>query len=95
MEEKLKDLIYKTLNIDIDSMTDEEKDYPLLSKRFSVLPYQMLVFFTRLEREMGVVISDEAVGAGKFNAYNSIRCLVLGESELSEEGYELDEKKYG
>lgn len=92
MEEKLKELIYKTLNIDIDSMTDEEKDYPLLSKRFGVLPYQMLVFFTRLEKEMGVVISDEAIGAGKFNAYNSIRRLVLGENEISETGNELDEE---
>lgn len=90
MEEKLKELIYKTLNIDIDSMTDEEKDYPLLSKRFGVLPYQMLVFFTRLEKEMGVVISDEAIGAGKFNAYNSIWRLVFGENELSETGYELN-----
>ena len=93
MEEKLKELIYKTLNIDIDAMTDEEKDYPLLSKRFGVLPYQMLVFFTRLEKEMGVVIPDEAIGAGKFNAYNSIWSLVQGENELSEEGYEFGREK--
>lgn len=78
MEEQLKEIIYKTLNINVDAMTDEEKDYPLLSKRLGVLPYQMLVFFTRVEKEMGVTISDEDIGAGKFNAYNSIRRLILG-----------------
>lgn len=79
MEEKLKELIYKTLNIDVDKMTDEEKDYPLLSKRFGVMPYQMLVLFIRVEGEMGVIISDEDIGTGKFNAYNSILRLVLGD----------------
>ena len=50
MEKKIKEMIKATLNVNIDNMTEEEKDYPLLSKRFDVMPYQMLVFFTRIEK---------------------------------------------
>lgn len=36
MEKKIKEMIKATLNVNIDNMTEEEKDYPLLSKRFDV-----------------------------------------------------------
>ena len=32
MEKKIKEMIKATLNVNIDNMTEEEKDYPLLSK---------------------------------------------------------------
>lgn len=72
MEEKLKNLIGKTLSVDIDKLTEEERNYPLLSRRFNVMPYQMLVLFTRIEEELAIRISDEAIVNGKFNSYNDI-----------------------
>ncbi len=72
MEEKLKDLIDKTLSVDIDRLTEEERNYPLLSRRFNVMPYQMLVLFTRIEEELAIRISDEDIVNGKFNSYNDI-----------------------
>ncbi|MDE7423851.1 MAG: hypothetical protein K2N51_09185 [Lachnospiraceae bacterium] len=77
MEEKIKEMIKTTLNVNIDNMTEEEKDYPLLSKRFDVMPYQMLVFFTRVEKEFGIKISNESIVDGKFNSYNDISKIVL------------------
>ena len=65
------------LNVNIDNMTEEEKDYPLLSKRFDVMPYQMLVFFTRIEKEFGIRIPDEYIADGKFNSYNDISKIIL------------------
>jgi peptide maturation system acyl carrier-related protein len=72
MEEKLKRLIKDTLSIDISQMTEKEKEYPLLSKRFEVLPYQMLVLFTRIERDFGIRIDEEDIVAGRFNSYSDI-----------------------
>lgn len=72
MEEKLKRLIKDTLCIDISQMTEKEKEYPLLSKRFEVLPYQMLVLFTRIERDFGIRIDEEDIVAGRFNSYSDI-----------------------
>ena len=67
MEEKIKEMIKTTLNVNIDNMTEDEKDYPLLSKKFDVMPYQMLVFFTRVEKEFDIRIPDESIVDGKFN----------------------------
>lgn len=77
MEKKIKEMIKATLNVNIDNMTEEEKDYPLLSKRFDVMPYQMLVFFTRIEKEFGIRIPDECIADGKFNSYNDISKIIL------------------
>lgn len=77
MEKKIKEMIKATLNVNIDNMTEEEKDYPLLSKRFDVMPYQMLVFFTRIEKEFGIRIPDEYIVDGKFNSYNDISKIIL------------------
>lgn len=77
MEKKIKEMIKATLNVNIDNMTEEEKDYPLLSKRFDVMPYQMLVFFTRIEKEFGIRIPDEYIADGKFNSYNDISEIIL------------------
>ena len=77
MEKKIKEMIKATLNVNIDNMTEEEKDYPLLSKRFDVMPYQMLVFFTRIEKEFGIRIPDEYIADGKFNSYNDIFKIIL------------------
>ena len=77
MEKKIKEMIKATLNVNIDNMTEEEKDYPLLSKRFDVMPYQMLVFFTRIEKEFGIRIPDEYIADGKFNSYNVISKIIL------------------
>ena len=77
MEKKIKEMIKATLNVNIDNMTEEEKDYPLLSKRFDVMPYQMLVFFTRIEKEFGIRIPDEYIAVGKFNSYNDISKIIL------------------
>lgn len=77
MEKKIKEMIKATLNVNIDNMTEEEKDYPLLSKRFDVMPYQMLVFFTRIEKEFGIRIPDEHIADGKFNSYNDISKIIL------------------
>ena len=76
MEKKIKEMIKATLNVNIDNMTEEEKDYPLLSKRFDVMPYQMLVFFTRIEKEFGIRIPDEYIADGKFNSYNDISKII-------------------
>ena len=77
MEKKIKEMIKATLNVNIDNMTEEEKDYPLLSKRFDVMPYQMLVFFTRIEKEFGIRIPDEYIADGKVNSYNDISKIIL------------------
>lgn len=77
MEKKIKEMIKATLNVNIDNMTEEEKDYPLLSKRFDVMPYQMLVFFTRIEKEFGIRIPDEYIADGKFNSCNDISKIIL------------------
>ena len=77
MEEKIKEMIKTTLNVNIDNMTEGEKDYPLLSKKFDVMPYQMLVFFTRVEKEFGIRIPDESIVDGKFNSYNDISKIIL------------------
>ncbi len=77
MEKKIKEMIKATLNVNIDNMTEEEKDYPLLSKRFDVMQYQMLVFFTRIEKEFGIRIPDEYIADGKFNSYNDISKIIL------------------
>lgn len=77
MEKKIKEMIKATLNVNIDNMTEEEKDYPLLSKRFDVMPYQMLVFFTRIEKEFGIRIPDEYIADGKFNSYNDISLSLI------------------
>ena len=54
MEEKIKEMIKATLNVNIDNMTEEDKDYPLLSKKFDVMPYLNAVFFTRVEKEFSI-----------------------------------------
>lgn len=77
MEEKIKEMIKTTLNVNIDNMTEDEKDYPLLSKKFDVMPYQMLVFFTRVEKEFDIRIPDESIVDGKFNSYNDISKIIL------------------
>ena len=78
MEEKLKDLIGKTLSVDINKLTEEERNYPLLSRRFNVMPYQMLVLFTRIEAELDIRIPDEDIADGKFNSYNDIVNIIRG-----------------
>lgn len=78
MEEKLKDLIGKTLSVDIDRLTEEERNYPLLSRRFNVMPYQMLVLFTRIEEKFDIRIPDEDIADGKFNSYNDIVNIIRG-----------------
>lgn len=78
MEEKLKDLIDKTLSVDIDRLTEEERNYPLLSRRFNVMPYQMLVLFTRIEEKFDIRIPDEDIADGKFNSYNDIVNIIGG-----------------
>ena len=77
MKEKIKEMIKPTLNVNIDNMTEDEKDYPLLSKKFDVMPYQMLVFFTRVEKEFGIRIPEESIVDGKFNSYNDISKIIL------------------
>ena len=77
MEGKIKEMITTTLNVNIDNMTEDEKDYPLLSKKFDVMPYQMLVFFTRVEKEFDIRIPDESIVDGKFNSYNDISKIIL------------------
>ncbi len=77
MKEKIKEMIKTTLNVNIDNMTEDEKDYPLLSKKFDVMPYQMLVFFTRVEKEFGIRIPEESIVDGKFNSYNDISKIIL------------------
>lgn len=77
MEEKIKEMIKTTLNVNIDNMTEGEKDYPLLSKKFDVMPYQMLVFFTRVEKEFSIKIPDETITEGKFNSYNDISKIII------------------
>lgn len=78
MEGKIKDLIGKTLHVDIDKLTEEEKSYPLLSKRFNVMPYQMLVLFTRIEEELNIRIPDKDIADGKFNSYHDIVNVIRG-----------------
>lgn len=78
MEEKLKNLIGKTLSVDIDRLTEEERNYPLLSRRFNVMPYQMLVLFTRIEEKFDIRIPDEDIADGKFNSYNDIVNIIGG-----------------
>ena len=72
----LKDIIFRTLNIQVDNLTEEEKNYPLLSRKFGFLPYQMLVLFIRIEGEMHVQFSEISVANGKFNSYNNILEMV-------------------
>lgn len=76
LENKLKDIIYRTLDIQIDDLCNEEKNYPLLSRKFGVYPYQMLVLFTRIENEMKIKLSEKAVVEGKFNSYVDILSMV-------------------
>ena len=61
MEKKIKEMIKATLNVNIDNM----------------MPYQMLVFFTRIEKEFGIRIPDEYIADGKFNSYNDISKIIL------------------
>lgn len=72
MEEELKKIIKDTLCIDINQLTEEEKKYPLLSSRFEVLPYQMLVFFSRVEEKLEIKIEEQDIVEGNFNCYLDI-----------------------
>lgn len=72
MEQELKKIIKDTLFIDINQLTEEEKKYPLLSSRFNILPYQMLVFFTRVEEKFEIKIKEEDIVEGNFNCYRDI-----------------------
>lgn len=72
MEEELKKLIKDTLCIDINQLTKEEKKYPLLSSRFDILPYQMLVLFSRVEEQFEIKIEEQDILNGNFNCYSDI-----------------------
>lgn len=72
MEDTLKNLIYNICKVDVNKMTPEERDDPLLSKRFGVMPYQIRGLFVRIEEIFKITVTEEAIIMGKFNSYNGI-----------------------
>ena len=45
----LSEVVKETLKIDINALPDEAKNFPLLSGKFGVEPYQMISFLEAVE----------------------------------------------
>lgn len=72
IEKELNELINDCMEIKIEQLTEDEKNYPLLSSRLGGMPYQMLVLFMKVEKIFGITIDGEKIVNGEFNSYTDI-----------------------
>lgn len=75
----LSEVLKEVLKIDIGALPDEAKDYPLLSGKFGVEPYQMITFLEVVEDKFKIKIPEIAIGKRKFNTFNDIVEIIISE----------------
>ena len=66
----LSEVVKETLKIDINALPDEAKNFPLLSGKFGVEPYQMISFLEAVEDKFGIKVPEIAIAERKFNTFN-------------------------
>lgn len=71
-EKKLKEIIKKVINVDIDGLPEEAKNFPLLSRRFNVQPHEMMVLLFKVEKEFNIEVDELYIENEKFNSFNGI-----------------------
>lgn len=83
MEDQVRSVLSKVvkevLKIDIDALPDEAKNYPLLSGKFGVEPYQMITFMEVVENTFKIKVPEVAIVERKFNAFNDIVEIIISE----------------
>ena len=65
--------------IDINALPNEARDYPLLSERFGIEPYQMIIFMETVEEKFEIRVPESAIGERKFNTFNDIVKIIIAE----------------
>jgi len=75
----LSKVVKEVLNIDIDALPDEAKNYPLLSGKFGVEPYQMITFMEVVENTFKIKVPEVAIAERKFNTFNDIIEIIISE----------------
>lgn len=83
MEDQVRSVLSKVakevLKIDIDALPDEAKNYPLLSGKFGVEPYQMITFLEVVEETFKIKVPEVAIAERKFNTFNDIVEIIISE----------------
>ncbi len=83
MENQVKTLLAEILvelfGIDINALPNEARDYPLLSERFGIEPYQMIIFMETVEEKFEIRVPESAIGERKFNTFNDIVKIIIAE----------------
>lgn len=75
----LSEVVKEVLKIDINTLPDEAKNYPLLSGKFGVEPYQMITFLEAVEDKFKIKIPEVAIAERKFNTFNDIVEIIISE----------------
>lgn len=75
----LSKVVKEVLKIDIDALPDEAKNYPLLSGKFGVEPYQMIRFLEVVEDTFKIKVPEVAIAERKFNTFNDIVEIIISE----------------
>ncbi len=75
----LSEVVKEVLRIDINTLPDEAKNYPLLSGKFGVEPYQMITFLESVEDKFKIKVPEVAIAERKFNTFNDIVEIIVSE----------------
>lgn len=78
----LSEVVKETLKIDINALPDEAKNFPLLSGKFGVEPYQMISFLEAVEDKFGIKVPEIAIAERKFNTFNDIVEIIISEKAI-------------
>lgn len=73
----LSEVVKEVLKIDIGALPDEARDYPLLSGKFGVEPYQMITFLEVVEDKFKIKVPEIAIAERKFNTFNDIVEIII------------------
>lgn len=79
IQKSLSELVKEILKIDLSSLLEEAKDYPLLSGRFGIEPYQMITFMEVVEKKFKIKVPESAIVERKFNTFNNILEIIISE----------------
>ena len=78
----LSEVVKETLKIDINALPDEAKNFPLLTGKFGVEPYQMISFLEAVEDKFGIKVPEIAIAERKFNTFNDIVEIIISEKAI-------------
>lgn len=83
MEEQIQKALSQTakeiLEIDFNSLPQEAKNYPLLSAKFGIEPYQMIAFMEAVEEKFNIKVPESAIAERKFNTFHDIVHIIISE----------------